>query len=172
VGRRGEDGSLALSKAARLLLLALAQRNGKATDRELSVLSGYRITSSSFDNGLSELRTAGYLVGPPEARSMTEAGAVAAGDVSPAPTGRKLLDWWLHGRNARGRKRLGKCEATLLQVLYEHGTLSREELSEKSGYRITSSSFDNGISAIRRLALADGPDGGDLTIADVFREGE
>lgn len=172
---RGEppaaDGDRRLSKAARALLVALAQREGLASDRELSALSGYRITSSSFDNALSELRVAGCLTGPPEARQWTAAGEATVGHVPPAPTGRELLDWWLSGTNAKGRKRLGKCEGTMLQVLYEHGTLSRQALSDKSGYRITSSSFDNGISALRTLALAHGPDGGDLTIADAFREG-
>jgi hypothetical protein len=164
-----EGGEKKLSKAAGALLEALAQRDGRASDRELSALSGYRITSSSFGNALSELRTAGCLTGPPERREITPEGRSAAGDVSPPPSGRELLDWWLNGRNAKGGKRLGKCEAALLQVLFEQGTLSREELSAKSGYSLTSSSFGNGISALRSMALAHGPDGGDLTIAESFR---
>jgi hypothetical protein len=166
-----EGGENKLTKAARALLVALAQMGGRATDKDLSALSGYRITSSSFGNALSELRTAGCLTGPPERREITPEGRSAAGDVSPPPSGRELLDWWLNGRNAKGGRRLGKCEAALLQVLFEHGTLPREELSAKSGYSLTSSSFGNGISALRSMALAHGPDGGDLTIAEAFREG-
>jgi hypothetical protein len=74
-------------------------------------------------------------------------------------------------RNAKGGQRLGKCERAMLEVLFEHDTLSRPDLAAKTGYSLTSSSFDNGISALRTLALAEGPDGGDLTIAEAFREG-
>jgi hypothetical protein len=155
------DGDL--SKAARKLLVAIAQKGGRATDNQISIMSGYRLTSSTFANALSELRVAGLMDGPPDARELTHAGRAAAANVPPAPSGRDLLDWWA----TPGR--LEKSERTMLALLFDHGTLSRPELSTLSGYNTTSSTFANAISKLRTLELATGPDGGDLTIAEAFR---
>lgn len=150
------------SRCARALLVVLAQR-GHATDSQLAALSGYRVTSSTFANGLSELRTGGLMdQGPPERRGVTQEGRDVIGPTPPLPTGRALLDHWV--------ARLTACEGKMLTAIFEHGTLTREQLSEETGYRQTSSTFANGISGIRMLELVHGPNAGDLTIADVFRE--
>ena len=150
-----------LSKCARALLGVLAQR-GRASDSQISMLSGYRITSSSFANGLSELRTKGLIEGSPDWREITDAGREAAGPVEPLPSGPELLAYWM--------RRLSKAEATMLKVIHEHGTISRGALSTESGYSITSSSFANALSGLRTLELIYGPSGGELTIADIFNE--
>lgn len=154
------DG-LPLSKCARALLGVLAQR-GRASDSQISMLSGYRITSSSFSNGLSELRTKGLISGSPEWREITDAGRSAAGPVEPLPQGEELLAYWM--------RRLTKAEAAMLKVVHKSGTISRGALSTESGYSITSSSFANALSGLRTLELIYGPSGGDLTIADIFNE--
>jgi hypothetical protein len=150
-----------LSKCARAILNVLAQR-GVATDSQLSALSGYRVSSSTFANGLSELRVNGFMDGPPERRQVTASGRKANGPIEPLPRGSALLDYW-------GR-RLGKCERAMLEAVYRAGTISRAKLSERTNYRETSSTFANGISSLRMLELIHGPNGGDLTIADVFTE--
>lgn len=155
------DGTIALSRCARSLLGVLAQR-GTATDSQISALSGYRKTSSSFANGLSELRTKGLIDGSPDRRTITQAGREAAGEVEALPKGRELLDYWL--------RRLSRAEATMLRVIYDAGTISRADLAAQADYSITSSSFANAISGLRVLDLITGPNGGDLSIADVFRE--
>ena len=135
---------------------------GHASDSQISALSGYRKTSSSFANGLSELRVAGYITGNPNRRDITTSGRELIGPVETLPTGPALLDYWTG--------RLGKSESALLQHVFAAGTISRQDLSDRSGYSITSSSFANAISGLRTLDLIHGPAGGDLTIADVFRE--
>jgi hypothetical protein len=155
------DGYLALSKCARALLTVLASR-GVATDSQISALSGYRKTSSGFTNALSELRTRGFIDGPKERRVVTDTGRIHVGPVEPPPQGPALLSYWL--------PKLGKCEAALLKTVYEYGTVTREYLSRMTGYSTTSSGFTNGISGLRTLDLVTGPSGGDLTIADVFKE--
>ena len=162
-GRRETDkpADSALSKCARALLAVIAQRE-RASDSQIAALSGYRRTSSTFANGMSALRTRGYFVGEPDRRVITEDGRAAAGPIEELPTGRALLDYWLG--------RLTKAEAGLLKVVYENGTVDRQTLSEQSQYRITSSTFANALSGIRTLDLVHGPDGGDVTIADVFKE--
>jgi hypothetical protein len=58
----------------------------------------------------------------------------------------------------------------MLKAIFEAGTISRDDLSEATGYSLTSSGFANGISGLRVLDLVHGPNGGDLSIADVFSE--
>lgn len=150
-----------LTRCARALLNVLASR-GTATDSQISALSGYKKTSSTFANGMSELRTKGYFTGGKDGRQVTAAGREACGPVEAPPTGPALLDYW--------RSRLGACEWALLARVYEAGTISRSDLAKKANYSPTSSTFANGMSGLRTLDLIHGPPGGDLSIADVFRE--
>jgi len=48
--------------------------------------------------------------------------------------------------------------------------MTRAELSERSGYSATSSSFENALSVLRTLDLIHGPRSGDISIAEVFTE--
>ncbi len=157
--KRGNGSEL--SRCARALLAVLASR-GVASDSQIAALSGYRKTSSGFANSLSELRTLGLIDGPKERRTITDSGRETAGVVEAPPTGPALLGYWT--------PKLGKCEAALLEEIYTATTITREDLSARTGYSITSSGFANGISALRVLDLIHGPQGGDLTIAEVFTE--
>lgn len=158
---RGESGPTDLSRCARALLRVLAVR-GNASDSQISALSGYKKTSSSFANGLSELRTRGFIDGSPDNRVITAQGKETAGPQEPLPTGPALVPYWV--------SRLTKSEATMLQVIYRFGTISREDLAREAEYSITSSSFANALSGLRTLDLIRGRPGGDVTIADVFQE--
>ena len=149
-----------LSRCARKILNVLALR-GVASDSQISAFSGYRKTSSGFANALSELRVKGFMTGSPDRREVTQAGREHNGPVTPLPKGPALLDYWL--------QRLGKQEAAMLRVIYDNGTVSRDDLAQRANYSKTSSGFANAISALRVLDLVHGPNGGDLTIADVFR---
>lgn len=155
------NGPTDLSRCARALLRVLAVR-GNASDSQISALSGYKKTSSSFANGLSELRTRGFIDGTPDNRVITAQGKETAGPQEPLPTGAALVPYW--------RSRLTKSEATMLEVIYKFGTISREDLAREAEYSITSSSFANALSGLRTLDLIHGRPGGDVTIADVFRE--
>jgi hypothetical protein len=155
------DGDI--GKCPRAILAALVQLGGEADDARLAATSRYSVTSSSYEKGLSALRTRGFLAAEstPDRRILTEAGRGAAGDVPPLPTGEDLLDHWV--------RELGKCPATMLRAIFQRGTITRQQLAEDSGYSITSSSYEKGLSKLRVLGLATGPDGGDLTIAEAFR---
>lgn len=155
------DVATTLSRCARALLGVLAVR-GVATDSQISAFSGYRKTSSSFANGLSELRTQGLIDGTPDRRVITEAGKNVAGPQEPLPTGTALLDYW--------KRRLTKAEATMLDVIFHRNSVSRQELADRADYSITSSSFANALSGLRVLELIEGRPGGDVSIAPVFLE--
>jgi uncharacterized protein len=151
-----------LPKAERAILTAAAQRNPKQSSRaQLSLLSGYSITSSTFANALGALRTLGLIDGKGDENHITPAGLRAAGQVDPMPTGRQLVDWWI--------SRLPKAEAALLRVAAEYHprAISRERLSQESGYSLTSSSFANALGRLRSLSLIQGR--GDVqATADLF----
>jgi hypothetical protein len=74
-----------------------------------------------------------------------------------------LLDYWV--------AKLSRAEAVMLRVVCDAGTVRRDELSERSGYPMTSSSYDNALSRLRVLDLIHGQRSGDISIAEVFTEG-
>jgi hypothetical protein len=153
------DSDTDLPKYALDLLNVVAQR-GKASDVQISALSGYRRTSSAFGKMLGKLAAAGLITGEPRERTITEAGRERAGAVEALPTGQALLDHWL--------ARLTGYEALFLKTIHEAGTITREDLSARTNRSMNSSAFGKTIGALQRLALVDGPRGGDLTIAESF----
>jgi hypothetical protein len=150
-----------LSKCERALLQVLAQRR-VATYSQLAVLSGYSRRSSGFSNSVSKLRVAGMVEGGRGSLEITPLGARVAGDVGELPTGVDLLGYWV--------RRLGKCEASLLNTIYRYRRATRDELALLAGYSPTSSGFANGLSTLRTLGLVTGPKGGDVEVTDVFDE--
>lgn len=165
-GRAGGPGEASLeklSRCTRALLRVLAQRH-VSTYSQLAVLSGYSRKSSGFSNSVSKLRVAGMVEGGRGSLRITPFGLRVAGDVEELPKGPALVGYW--------RSRLGKCESSLLGVVFEEGRVSRALLAELSGYSPTSSGFSNGLSTLRTLGLVTGPPGGDVEISDVFSCGE
>lgn len=140
----GVDSSL--PKAERMVLMAAAQCQGGGTRSRLALLSGYSITSSTFDNALSGLRAKDFILrGVPV--QATPAGVRALGAFKPLPTGVALQQYWLN--------KLGKAERTLLGCILEEfpRAISREQLGRQSGYSPASSTFDNALSTLRTLEL-------------------
>lgn len=146
--RAGSGPGEALPKAERALLIVLAQRHPKAASRaQLSILSGYSGTSSSFANALGGLRSKGYCQGLGDDNRITAAGVEALGEYEPMPTGQALVTWWL--------AKLGKAERTFLEYIAGKypAAVSKEELAGETGYSITSSSFANALGKLRSLEL-------------------
>jgi len=141
-----------MGRCERALLDVLASRHGKHTSPgQLAVMSGYSLKSSGFANALSSLRSRGLAEGYRDEIHVTEAGRAASPDAK-LPTGRALLEMWL--------PKLGRCERELIRCLldvYPQG-IPKEDLSEMTGYSITSSGFANALSRLRTLELAEGYD--------------
>lgn len=157
------NGEHHLSRSAQAALVALAQKGGKATAAQVAIISGYSLTSSGFQNGLSELRSGGLMSGSRDALLLLDAGRALVPGVDPLPSGEALLAFWLNSG------KLGKCERAVLKVIYDRVEVDRETLADESGYSLTSSGFQNALSTLRTLELASGPSGGGMTIAEVFR---
>jgi hypothetical protein len=61
---------------------------------------------------------------------------------------------------------LGKAERSLFAVLCDRHSLSKQKLSELTGYSITSSSFANAIGRLRSLQLVSSGPGGTIDLAE------
>lgn len=133
------------------LLLETVNANGPASVSQIAILSGYSVRSSTFANGLSELRTRHFIEGPREALRVTPAGRVEAGPPPPKKRGPQLVEEWM--------AKLGKCERALLAAILAvgpEGRASRARVAAASGYSETSSTFANGLSKLRVLELIEG----------------
>lgn len=157
----GEGGDVKLTATPRAQLAVLAAVYPKEVSATyVSLMAKYSIKSSGFTNGLSSLRTAGFIVGTGKKIAATEAGVAYNGPVVPLPEGEELLTFWKSKVTATPR--------ALLEVLYRAypKKLTKEEISEASAkysrdgkpYSLTSSGFTNGLSMLRGLELIVGYD--------------
>lgn len=145
-----------LSAGERKILTVLAQSDaGAAPKGKISILSGYSLTSSTFQNILSTLRKKNYLEGYGDPLQITEAGRAALGDYKTLPAGAALRQYWVD--------KLEKCPGVLLKVILsaEGRAMTKEEISKSSSafgepYSSTSSTFQNGLSTLRTLGLITG----------------
>jgi uncharacterized protein len=146
------NGEVQLGKAARALLgTLLAHRPRRLTRAELSTLSGYKPRSSTYRNALSALRTQGLLDEDGQTMAPSaEAIDVAGESAPPSPqTTEELLQLWYGA--------LGAASRAMLQQLVDvyPAALSREEIAERTRYSLSSSTFRNGLSALRVNGLLD-----------------
>lgn len=123
-------------------LLRVLKQHRSVNRAQLALIAGYSPNSGTFTEALAVLRAAGLLQG----LSLTPAGEMAAGSVEALPTGEGLVRYWC--------ERVGEYAGTLLQVLVTAypSELSREELAERTGYRL-SGTFTEQIAKLRKLGL-------------------
>jgi hypothetical protein len=150
-----ESHDVSLGRCELRLLEALQSRpNTILSKTALSLLSGYRKKSSSFANGLSVLKTGGFI----EGSSKTGYRALV-----PAYGKPKLArEFW--------QKRLGPCERAMLQELkVMHAGWSKDQLAEAIEYSVTSSSFSNALSVLRGLGLVETMPNGNVRLTELCR---
>ena len=157
------DGEQSLAKAPRALLSTLiAHQPRRLSKAELSTLSGYKPRSSTYRNALSALRTGGYLDERGDLLAPSVAGLDRLGaEAPPAPqTTEQLLDVWYRA--------LGKASREMLRALVDAhpDALTRDQLADRTGYSLTSSTYRNGVSALRTNGLLEDLADGDLRAAD------
>lgn len=143
-------GDIQLGRADRALLTALVQFPDGLTKARLAFVAGYSVTSSSFSTALGALRSAGLVEKSGSPIRATSAGLQLLPVVPAPPTREERLSFW--------GSRLGKAERTFLEVLAEAypDSLTKEEISERTGYSATSSSFSNALGRLRSLELVVG----------------
>jgi len=156
------NGSTKLSRMASMILGCLAQHHPRPrTKTQVALQIGRSARGGGFNNALSELRTAGYMVGsnPLEA---TPEGIGAAGHVDPLPRGRDLVEHWLGQVGAAERDILRECCDA-----YPRG-LTREDLGERTGRAHGGGGFNNALSRLRTLGLVTGKGGEPIRASEDF----
>lgn len=152
-----------LAKAERAILSVLAQYHPAGrTKTQLAILSGYAVNGGGFGNAVSAMRSVGYLVGNKEQLTITDVGLAALGQWEPLPSGRALIDYWLHT--------LAKAERACLNVLVEcyPSALPRDEVCTRAGYTPGTGGVNNALSRLRTLELITGRN--ELKASDALME--
>jgi hypothetical protein len=156
--RASGDVSSPLNKTARSILnLLLANEGRPLTKAQIAGWTHYSIRSSTYRNGMSQLRARGLLTenstGIELAAGRREEAIELLGDhYNPEVT--VDIEGWL--------SKLNKTAREMFLVLQERQgeVISKEEISERTGYRLTSSTFRNGVSMLCARKLAERVDGG------------
>ncbi len=141
---------VAMSKAERLVLTALAQYPAGRSKTQVAILTGYASSGGGFNNAISALRSMGYLEGGSSHMRATAAGLRTLGAFTPLPRGRMLLAHWLG--------QVGKAERAVLEVLANAYPKSRtkEQVAAAAGYEPNGGGFNNALSRLRTLELITG----------------
>lgn len=140
-------------KSALEILKFLAIRPNTAfTKNQLGAMTGYAHKGGAFNNGVSELNSAGLIekegLKIKLASSQIDYIQDILGD-NYADPGQNALESWL--------SKLGKCEKQIYQVLLQNpqNQFDKQTLGEYSGYEPAGGAFNNGISALVTLGLAE-----------------
>ena len=136
-----------LQPAALTVLAVLCKRYPTPTSKkQAALLSGYSVGSGSFAKALTQLR-AGYMEGETGGLLATPKGLATPG---PAETPPDVLGFW--------SQRVSAQASAMLQVLVSSypKEVSRDLLSDKTGYSATSGAFAKAMTELRRLELAEG----------------
>lgn len=133
----------------RKILAALAQYPQGRTKTQLAIITGYSHKGGGFNNYLSSLRNRGMINRSGDNISITQAG-LDTGPYESLPTGKALLDHWMH--------QLNKAERAILSMLADlyPNALSKEEIAIRTGYEVNGGGFNNAISKLRTLELIQG----------------
>lgn len=131
--------------AASILLVLLQRHPAAQSEGAWAMLAKRSDTSSAWKAARNVLVRAGYVAHGGGRWRVTEHALARYGDGIPPPeSGAALLRFWLG--------RLSKTEAGLLQAI-ARGPCNRVEVSARSGYSLTSSSFKAGLSTLREYDL-------------------
>lgn len=153
------EGDATVGKCARAVLSVLSQFPEGCEIGKLTLLTGYR-NSGGFKNALSELRTAGYIVGENTGTMRITDEGMAQGPFDPLPQGRDLIDYWLNHRS------FGACARSILGALIEHpGGLAIDQLCELTGYQ-NSGGFKNALSELRTAGVMVGRNTETMRLSD------
>lgn len=146
------NGATAELGACELTLLAVLSRQPDPISRsELGIRAGYAVTSGGYSSALGRLRQRSLIGGSSSGLSVTPEGGRAlhgATDVPSPPE--NLVSYWA--------ERLGNAAGSILNIAAAAypNELSRVELAERAGYRVTSGGYSSALGRLRSLHLLKG----------------
>jgi len=126
----GDSIDVTLGKGEKTILNAIAQYSEGITNEHIAILTGYKATSRRVY--LQKLVAGGFVEKQGANYVATGHGIAALGsEYQELPKGRALLEHWL--------EKLPEGERKILQMVYHHnGELTRQEISDLTGYKSTS----------------------------------
>jgi soluble cytochrome b562 len=146
---RSDSNGSSIPAGPHKMLKVLAMIGEPISKERLSMLSGYSITSSTFGIYIGKLKEFGYAQSEGNELSITDEGLKAVGAYEQLPTDpESLISFWTN--------KLPSGPAKMFNILTSHypKTITRERLSEESGYSMTSSTFGIYIGKLKTLRLA------------------
>jgi uncharacterized protein len=160
-----EPGELTPSLRKILDALAMLETFGitQPTRVQVAVFVGESHKGGAFNNKISRLHTTGYVAYPDKGRvALTDAGHAEA-DAGQAPSSVEEM-------HDLARGLVGPARARILDVLIANypNPVSREELAAQVGETASGGAFNNKVSRLRSLGLADYPQGGLVVAAPVL----
>jgi hypothetical protein len=139
------NGASKLSKAAQKILAVLSQFPEGCEKGKLTLLTGYSY-SGSFQNALSELRTAGCIEGDNNSVMRITGEGMSYGPFPALPEGEALVQYWVTN------PRFSKAARLILEHLSTGRPKTAEQLCEATGYSY-SGSFQNALSELRTAGV-------------------
>jgi hypothetical protein len=143
---QGSGPGIAMSKAERLILTALAQYPQGRTKAQVAILCEYAVNGGGFNNALGSLRSKDHIERG-EPLMITQSGVTALGSFHPLPHGDALLRHWL--------EKLGKAERLILEhlaTIYPKDS-TKEQLGAATNYEPAGGGFNNALGRLRALEL-------------------
>lgn len=141
-----------VSKGERAVLSVLAVAgNRTTTQRKAAILSGYRLTSSTWRGILAKLRSKTAIDTLGDGLVITQSGRELLGDVDPMPTGSALIDHW---RGELGRGVAAAIFEALVSAYPRH--LTKQEMAEAAGISPDNSTLRGALAKLTALELITG----------------
>ncbi len=143
----GEAVTLANSET-KVLTAILQCPNQRGTRRRIGLYCGYAIKGGAFHNILGRLRSSGLIQYSGDILIATDEGIAAIPSYEPLPTeAQEIITFWTN--------KLGQAKGKVLTAIYEAGTISRDDLAEKTGYTESGGAFSNTLGSLRTVGLID-----------------
>lgn len=141
----------------KILALLCSKPDDSLTKVQIGALTGYSAKSGGFNNSLSKLRARNLIIQRGDRFGISPQNAAEALEIVGDDfrgTGQEALEDWL--------STLPKCEKEIYALLKADPDriFTKNELGEESGYAPTSGGFNNAISRLCALGLAERKDGG------------
>ncbi len=148
---RSKEPAPGVTGGLRRILVALAQRPGGLTNRQIGIRAGLSSQSGTFSTYISRARGEGWIADGGDLRQITAKGLSALGDYDPLPTGPALAAFWLREMGDSGAARILRA---LIDSYPEE--LTHEETGKRAALSHQSGTFSTYVSKLRGLELVAG----------------
>jgi DNA-binding IclR family transcriptional regulator len=145
------------------MLRTLVQRHPMRMSRsQLATLSGYSVKSSTVSSSLTALRNAGAIEEGDGLIWPSATGFERAGEVPEPPQPGELVHTWAEALS-------GGARAFFDELVNTHPHfITRNDLAERAGYSINSSTVSSSLTTLRRNGLLDESNEGIRLVDEVF----